>query len=207
MLTTTAAHSDFIRSEEGLLLREDVLCWGEWYGVGGFFVENAPHIEPDSPDYLVLMLDKLFVTFAEFRSLFDYRLSAAPNLKYHMLDKFRRATELHINCPMIGPRFRIQHGHNTYVFAREVGSDFWVNHNVTIGANRGIPKIGNCVSVRTGAVVVGEITIGDDVMIGANAVVTTDIPDGHAAYAPRTLIKPVRQKGRCRSGASGTGTR
>jgi hypothetical protein len=74
------------------------------------------------------MLDKLFVMFAEFRSLFDYRLKAAPHLRHYMVDTLRRATEFHINCPLIGPRFRIQHGQNTYVFAREVGSDFWINH-------------------------------------------------------------------------------
>jgi serine acetyltransferase len=183
-------HANFVKSEAGFLLREDVLCWGEWYGKVGFFNEISTRIDADSPDYLVLMLDKLFVTFSEFRSLFDYRLSLMPRLKYHMADKLRRASELHINCPTIGPRFRIQHGQNTYVFAMEIGADFWVNHNVTVGSNGGVPKIGDRVFIRTGAVVVGQIVIGNDVMIGSNSVVSADIPNGHAAYAPRTVVKP-----------------
>jgi serine acetyltransferase len=189
-ITITDEHANFVRSEAGFLLREDVLCWGEWYGKVGFFKELTARIDADSPDYLVLMLDMLFVTFAEFRSLFDYRLSARPELKYHMADKLRRASELYINCPTIGPRFRIQHGQNTYVFAMEIGTDFWVNHNVTIGSNGGIPKIGDRVFIRTGAVVVGRISIGNDVLIGPNSVVLTDIANGHAAYAPRTVVKP-----------------
>jgi serine acetyltransferase len=191
LLTITDAHVDFIRSEPGYLLREDALSWGEWYQ-GGFFENRQPNLDRSDPDYIALLLDKLFVSFAEFRTLFDYRLNDAPKLKYHLFDKLRRASELHINCPTIGPRCRIQHGQNTYIFAREVGSDFFVNHNVTIGSNGGIPTIGNRVAVRTGAVVTGPIRIGDDVMISANAVVAQDVPDGHAAYAPRVVIKPRR---------------
>lgn len=41
----------------------------------------------------------------------------------------------------------------------------------------GYPKIGNRVFIGPGAKFFGPITIGDDVMIGANAVVTSDVPD------------------------------
>jgi acetyltransferase-like isoleucine patch superfamily enzyme len=190
MLVISNAHADFVRSEEGFMLREDVLCWGKWYDSHAFFQDHSLNVTDGNVDSLIFLLNKLFVMFAEFRSLFDYRLGSYPHLRWHKADTLRRATELHIECPVIGPRFRIQHGHNTYVFAQEVGSDFWVNHNVTIGASRGIPRIGNRVTVRTGAVVVGPITVGDDVLVTANAVVATDLPSGHAAYAPRTLFRP-----------------
>jgi serine O-acetyltransferase len=194
MLTITDDHADFVRSEGGFLLREDVLFWGKWYAGHDFFEAHPLRLDPDSPDYLVLLLDKLFVIFLEFRSLFDYRLNSRPRLRNHAADRLRRASELHINCPLIGPRFFIQHGQNTYVFAREIGADFFVNHNVTIGAhNDGIPRLGSRVTVRTGAVVVGPITVGDDVVITANAVVSTDVPEAHVAYAPRTVIRPRRR--------------
>lgn len=55
-------------------------------------------------------------------------------------------------------------------------------HGVTIGyAGRGdkwgCPTIGKRVQINTGAVVIGRIRIGDEVVVGANAVVTKDVPD------------------------------
>jgi hypothetical protein len=147
-LVILEAHADFIRSDEGFLLREDVQAWSSWYGDHGFFKNHALKAPPDSPEFLILTLDKLFFLFPEFRSLMDFRMLRVPHLRWHAKDDFRRATDLYITCPSIGPRFRIQHGQNTYVLANEIGSDFFVNHNVTIGAGpRGIPKIGCRVSV------------------------------------------------------------
>ena len=42
----------------------------------------------------------------------------------------------------------------------------------------GYPKIGNQVFIGPGAKIFGPITIGDDVAIGANAVVNIDVPSG-----------------------------
>jgi serine acetyltransferase len=192
MLLISLAHADFVASERGYLLREDVLCWTSWYQEHPFFKNARIEVDNDNQDSLTLKLDKLFRTFPEFRSLFDYRVSGNAALLNHKTDTHRRATELHINCPQIGPRFRIQHGQNTYVLAREIGADFWVNHNVTIGANGGIPVIGDRVTIRTGAVVVGPITISDDVIVTANAVVACDVPRAHVAYAPKTIFLPRR---------------
>jgi serine O-acetyltransferase len=46
------------------------------------------------------------------------------------------------------------------------------------GGRNGYPKIGSRVFVGAGAKILGNVTIGDDVVIGANAVVTKDIPSG-----------------------------
>lgn len=54
----------------------------------------------------------------------------------------------------------------------------------------GIPIIGNNVTIYAGAKVFGKITIGDDVIIGANAVVTKDIPShSMVAGVPAKIIK------------------
>ena len=45
------------------------------------------------------------------------------------------------------------------------------------GENRGIPLIGNYVYIGVGAKVIGKITIGNSAAIGANAVVTKDVPE------------------------------
>ena len=50
--------------------------------------------------------------------------------------------------------------------------------------------IGNNVWIACNAVVIGGVTIGDDVVIGAGSVVTKDIPSGYLAYG--NPCRPVR---------------
>jgi serine O-acetyltransferase len=45
----------------------------------------------------------------------------------------------------------------------------------------GTPRIGNRVLIGAGAKLIGEIEIGDDCVIGANAVVRTSVPAQHLA--------------------------
>jgi serine O-acetyltransferase len=56
-----------------------------------------------------------------------------------------------------------------------VGENCTVRHCVTIGQGIGIPgkapQIGNNVFIGPGAVIIGDITIADDIAIGANSVV------------------------------------
>ncbi|WP_281792619.1 hypothetical protein [Paraprevotella clara] len=51
----------------------------------------------------------------------------------------------------------------------------------------GIPRIGNNIILSSGAKIIGGITIGNNVTIGANAVVTKDVPDN-------SLLLVFRQK-------------
>lgn len=167
-------------SNEGALMFEDAKAWDRFRGE----VQENEAIE-----------QKFAWHFASppFRSLFDYRVktSQSGGMLRGVLPDLARATDLYINCKSLGPRCMIQHGHSTWIEAENVGSDFWVNQNVTIGwANGGRPKIGNNVLVRTGAVVVGNIEIGDGVRIFANAVVGTDVPNSCNVYAARSVIVP-----------------
>jgi serine O-acetyltransferase len=64
----------------------------------------------------------------------------------------------------------------------EIGEYCNLSHDVTIGMGgrgekSGAPKIGNRVFIGPGARIFGAIQIGDDVAIGANSVVTKDVPD------------------------------
>jgi serine O-acetyltransferase len=45
------------------------------------------------------------------------------------------------------------------------------------GDKLGVPTIGNRVYIAPGVKIIGAVTIGDDVAIGANAVVVKDLPD------------------------------
>lgn len=51
--------------------------------------------------------------------------------------------------------------------------------------------IGDDVWIACNAVVIGGVTIGDDVVIGAGSVVTKDIPSGYLAYG--NPCRPVRR--------------
>ncbi|HEY5141561.1 MAG TPA: serine O-acetyltransferase, partial [Methylococcales bacterium] len=69
---------------------------------------------------------------------------------------------------------------------------------VTIGLKRtgemGAPIIGNRVDIGAGAKLLGAIRIGDDVVIGANAVVLQDIPANSLAVGVPARIKPRSSK-------------
>lgn len=58
----------------------------------------------------------------------------------------------------------------------------WCNiyHGVTIGRSSDgqVPMIGDHCTIYAGAIIIGGVTIGNGVTIGANSVVTKDIPDG-----------------------------
>jgi serine O-acetyltransferase len=61
-----------------------------------------------------------------------------------------------------------------------VGPRAWIFQNATLGGapgKVGMPNVGIDVRIYTGAVLSGPITVGDNVMIGANAVVYRDVPD------------------------------
>jgi serine O-acetyltransferase len=65
----------------------------------------------------------------------------------------------------------------------EVGNDVTLYHGVTLGGvslkqEKRHPTIGDCVVVGSGAQVLGPITVGEKALIGANAVVLSDVPAG-----------------------------
>lgn len=68
-----------------------------------------------------------------------------------------------------------------------------IGTNVTIGGRSGhyeVPSIGNHVEICTGSKVLGPIHIGDNTVIGANAVVINNVPDNAVvAGVPAKIIK------------------
>ena len=58
------------------------------------------------------------------------------------------------------------------------------------GGRQGAPHIGRCALVGTGAKVLGPVRIGAFASIGANAVVTSDVPDyGVAVGVPARVVR------------------
>ena len=59
-----------------------------------------------------------------------------------------------------------------------IGDDCMIMQQVTVGmiGEGQVPTIGNRVYVGAGAKIIGKVVVGDDARIGANAVVTKDVP-------------------------------
>lgn len=101
----------------------------------------------------------------------------------------------------ISPQAKIGHGlyighFGTIVVGNEVviGDNCNLSPNVIIGrTNRGkkegSPHIGNQVWIGSGAIIVGDITIGDNVLIAPNAYVNIDIPSNSIVYGNPAQIK------------------
>lgn len=69
-----------------------------------------------------------------------------------------------------------------------IGENATISHEVTLGGNiykikegRGAPILGSNVLIGAGAKVLGPIKIGDNSIVGANAVVMKDIPQNSVA--------------------------
>ena len=125
------------------------------------------------------VLAQLLWSWKEFRNLFIYRNSHRRIYRYWIALWYRPMDTLFIETPEIGGGLYIQHGFATMIAAKSIGENCWINQQVTIGyTGKGCPVIGNNVMVTCGAKVLGDITVGDGAVIGANAVVVKDVEPG-----------------------------
>jgi len=93
--------------------------------------------------------------------------------------------EIGLDCP-IGPGLYFPHTSGTVIGARRIGSNAVIYHNVTLGAKVPDlsyeaalrPEIGDGVFLGAGCKILGGITLGDNVTVGANAVVLKSVPSG-----------------------------
>ncbi len=95
----------------------------------------------------------------------------------------------------LGRRVRIWHHGGIVLHARSIGDDVHIRHCTTFGIAtrdqpRAIPTIEDRVDIGCGACILGNVTVGHDSLVGANAVVVTDIPPYSTAVGiPARVIK------------------
>jgi serine O-acetyltransferase len=109
-------------------------------------------------------------------------------------------TGVELPCEVpVGRNFRIDHFGEIIIsgFA-SFGNDCIIRNGVTVGLKRTdtpvAPKIGDNVDIGSGAKVLVGITIGNNVCIGANAVVISDVPDNSLAVGNPARIIPMKNR-------------
>lgn len=119
------------------------------------------------------------------------------------LNLFLTGADVHPGAE-IGPGLRLTHT-SALVIGKgaRIGANCTILHGVTIGGSGkvwfdpaygdGFPTVGDETEIWAGAKVLGPIAIGRGCHIGANAVVTRDLPDG-ASYTPGRELKALRQR-------------
>lgn len=88
------------------------------------------------------------------------------------------------------------HPYASVINAKRIGKNFVFRNGLTIGNknndNTQLPTIGNNVEVGANAVIIGNIEIGDNVIIGAGSVVVKSIPSNCVvAGNPARIIKEL----------------
>ncbi|KQO08269.1 serine acetyltransferase [Sphingomonas sp. Leaf242] len=93
-------------------------------------------------------------------------------------------SEIAIGCT-VSPGLYIPHPYGIVVGVCTLGENVAILQNVTIGSRHshspGHARIGRNAYLSAGAAIIGAISIGEGAMIGANAVVLRDVPNGAVA--------------------------
>lgn len=154
---------------------------------------------------------EIMLCYPGFHALVIYRLSNwLWKLNLRLLARFisylgRIVTAIEIHpAAQIGRRFFIDHGTGVVIGETSiVGDDVTLYHSVTLGGispsvdsdkqvgQKRHPTIKDGAIIGSGAAVLGPITIGEGARVGANSVVTKDVPASVTAVGiPARIIMP-----------------
>lgn len=124
----------------------------------------------------------LLFFYREFRSLYYYRAKQGGTMQKVIVGAtkilYKEPSWIAVRPRRLGRSLFIQHGVGANINGESIGDNCFINQQATIGYGNGprLPRIGNNVHVSAGARVLGDVTVGDNVIIGANAVVTKNVP-------------------------------
>lgn len=129
----------------------------------------------------------------EIRYLYFYRKNSL--LGRYMTRRMRLKYGLEIFTKNIGEGLYIGHAYNITVNKNVViGKNCNIHKGVTIGQEnrgkrKGTPIIGNEVWIGINAVIVGNINVGDNVLIAPNSYINCDIPSNSIVMGNPCIIK------------------
>lgn len=175
----------YLSEDDNCPLKEDIKVWKKNYW---FINWNMPE---------VCVFIKLMTYYPEFRNLFYFRAYWQDGIFEFLCPPM---DSLFIKSNYIGPGFFISHGFATIIAAKEIGKNFYLHQQVTIGwKGDAQPVIGDNVQMGAGSIAVGGITIGNNVTVGAGTTVTKDIADnsvvvGGSAYFIKKNGNKIKEK-------------
>lgn len=130
-----------------------------------------------------------------FRWFFEHRIPTQP-VRF-VIERFTEITT-GISLPVqarIGKGLLIHHFGGIIVHSEAVIGEYCtIYHGVTLGDRGGwggAPCVGNRVMIGAGAKLIGDITVGDECRIGANAVVRTSIPPRSVVATAPVTVKEI----------------
>jgi serine O-acetyltransferase len=144
---------------------------------------------------------KSYLLIPGFNYMVWFRIGTYYNNFFIKYIIFRKSIKFGIQIPLntkIGSGFYIGHFGNIVINGRSsIGENCNISQGVTIGQssrgkNKGYPQIGNNCYIAPGVKIIGNIKIGNNVAIGANAVVTKDIEDNSVVVGiPAKIISKL----------------
>lgn len=176
IIKTIPVYLIYMTLKNRTLIDKDIERWSSYYNL-----EKYSKIKK---------LNWLLVRKKEYRNLFCYRIKCESKLKYIVGRIFYWPIKtLYIDCKHIGGGFMIWHGFSTIINAKSIGENCSIYQQVTIGnIEGGKPFIKNGVDISCGAIILGNITIGENSKIGANSTVTKNIPDNCTVVGVQAFI-------------------
>lgn len=125
-----------------------------------------------------------------YRTLFYYRIGPILSL---FIGWYRPGDRYFVfsQSTKIGEGFWFAHPFSTVINAESIGKNFRCRHLTTLGKGDGKrPIIGDNVTCGANVSIIGDITIGNNVLIGAGSVVVKSVPDNSVvAGVPAKVIK------------------
>ena len=139
---------------------------------------------------------ELLTFYVMVRNIFYARVAYRHHFYAKFLSLFARPLSLLdiSSTADVGGGLVVQHGYGTIIAPRKIGKNCWVNQGVTIGYTNDddCPTLGDNVTVYAGAKILGNVHIGNNVVVAANAVVVKDVEDNCVVGGvPAKVIKKV----------------
>jgi len=134
---------------------------------------------------------QLMTSYPEFRTLFYYRAGWTSKLLQPLCQPMPLLSISNVD-EGIGPGFMIMHGRASGVAARRIGKNCCIFQHVSIGyiSEGAKPVLGDNVTVFAGAKILGNVTIGNNCLVGANAVVLKNVPDNCTVVGvPASIVR------------------
>lgn len=137
-----------------------------------------PGKRPETAWDIIWSFIQLMTFKPEYRSIFYYRLGWISWILYPLCRPMYTPWIGQVD-EGIGPGLITPHGWAVGVQAKKVGKNCWIYPDVLIGFinDTDKPTIGDNVTISVGAKILGNVKVGDNSIVGANAVVLKDVPE------------------------------